>query len=122
MAKESKDKLSETSPEGAPLQKLVSVEMTEEEMKKVTSFLAKEKEESLRKEEKEPVVEVNLRFGHAINGVKYGPGRVRVPALLGSTLYGNDLKAFEAELNVSQNNKHMIEIIQGGPAIIRKVG
>lgn len=99
----------------------VSVEMTEDQKKKVVEFLLKEEEEKAAREKAEPKVEFNLRFAHFVNGIQYGPGKVRVTESLGGTLYGQDIKALEGEMKVGHFTDNMIQIIQGGTPKITRI-
>lgn len=112
-----KDKATDTKVEETK----VSVEMTEDQKKKVVEFLLKEEKAASAKDKTEPRVEFNLRFAHYVNGVQYGPGKVSVPESLGSTLYGQDIKALEGEMKVGHFTDNMIQIIQGGTPKITRI-
>jgi hypothetical protein len=99
---------------------LVAVEMTEAEKAEFVAFKAK-KEKDAEKAQPEDQIEVHLNFGHNVNGVSYGPGKVIVTEGLGYGLLERDEACKKSRLRVHESNEFMIQILGQGNSIVRKI-
>lgn len=79
--------------------------------------------EFMRKKEVAPAVEpvrmatIHCVFIHNINGVKYGPGRVRCDENIAGTLAYGEQKQKEAEIGLYMSNKRLKQIFESGNAV-----
>jgi hypothetical protein len=95
--------------------KVVSVEMTEDQKNKVVDMFAKEKAVVEKK-----FVKVDLLHSHKVNGHRYGPGVVQVPEELQGHLEVGDQKATVARLKENISTNTQLEILSRGISRIVK--
>jgi|JI6StandDraft_1071083.scaffolds.fasta_scaffold01692_25 hypothetical protein len=97
-----------------PEEKLVSVEMTEEQKKKFADFMIAEED---KVEEAAPVTpeakkQMRLVFQHRINNWVFGPGIAQVPeSYVGLIIHGEQSKA-NAELKLHTSTQHASKLLQ----------
>jgi hypothetical protein len=118
MTKKKDDQVEEVKQETKPL---VSVEMTEAEKAEFVAYKAKKDKELEDQKEAEELVEFTLKYGHNVNGVSYGPGRVRCRSDLGYALLSRDEKALQARLRVHESNEFIVHILGHGKSTVKKV-
>jgi hypothetical protein len=121
MSKKDDVKKEEAAKVEAP-EKLVSVEMTQEQLDAYTDHLAKAKEEKellvTPAPEPKKFFKIDLMYSHNINGRAYGPGRgVEVPDYhLGLIQQGENMSR-QQEIRLHTTSNRMFKILDSGQAV-----
>lgn len=98
-------------------EKLVSLEMTEEQKAEFVKFMAQKSAEkpSEPKTDSRPAT-ITLQHKHWINGQEFAPGTHTLPEWLANLLAVHDNRATLAELKINQTSERMIKLASVGPS------
>lgn len=98
-------------------EKLVAIEMTEQQKKDFVAFQLKQEKQKEDEESNTGFVEINLFTKHSFGRRTYGPGKSKIPAGLAGQIVYQDQRAMGREISLNTSNKKLVQILQSGQQI-----